>query len=138
MSKNNNKNWDDLVLFDNKGVRKVGEPKIRILKGGTFLFNVSLVQKAKLELHTHAALRYSKRNNAIVFEFLKKDTGQGTLKITQRTKEGKGNSSITSRSFFTINYLDLFDVKGKYAPVQENIPAIGNRWIIYLDEKDSE
>ena len=111
MTKKNSKNWSDLEVFADKGIWQRGEPKIRILKEGTFIFNVSLVQKAKLELYTHTVLSYSKSNKAIVFDFVKNDNRPGALKITQRTKEGTGSCSITSKSFFTINhFLNKFKI----------------------------
>lgn len=134
MGKNKeNETWDDLEVFTQKGA-KIGDSKITITDHSTVVFNAGFCHRAAVEKNSHVIMAYSPKNRAIVFQFTSDSKADGALKIIQRT----GSASVGSRSFFNYYFLRSKDLAGRYEPVKEKLPKIGDAWLIYLDKKMKE
>jgi hypothetical protein len=122
--------WDDLEVFTSKGA-KLKDVRITITDTSTILFNAGMCHKASLEDKSHVILAYSAQMKAIVFQFTSDSNAKGALKLVKRT----GGASVGTRSFFSFYFLDPKKLAGRYEPVKERLPRIGEAWVLYLDNK---
>jgi phosphatidate phosphatase PAH1 len=122
--------WDDLEVFTSKGA-KLKDVRITITDTCGILFNAGMCHKASLEDKSHVILAYSAQMKAIVFQFTSDSNAKGALKLLKRT----GGASVGTRSFFSFYFLDPKKLAGRYEPVKERLPRIGEAWVSYLDKK---
>lgn len=124
--------WDDLETFEDVGLR-LGKPYVAIDAIGIFRLNSSFKHHARVLLkgQTHIKLSYSKKNQAIVFEFTDDANERGAIKMT-----GRGNISISARSFFSYHGLIPADLKGRYVPQLLKVPKKGNCWVVFHEKKN--
>jgi hypothetical protein len=122
--------WEDLEIFTSKGAR-VKDVRVTITKESAILFNAGLCHRALLNKQTHVKIAYSAQNKAIAFKFTTDANDKGALKLVQRG----GSATVGTRSFFTYNQLDINGIAGHYEPVSEDIPQLGEAWVIRLDKK---
>ena len=134
MPKTNNTKlqWDDLEDFVHVGA-KISKPVITINPNSTITLNAGFIHLAKNQIldNEYVHLSYSKKNQAIVFEFIKNSKGdEGAIKMTRQI-----NIAISARSFFNYYLIDIDSVKGKYEPELIEIPGKCERWVVLLNKK---
>lgn len=121
--------WSDLEF--NVKYRK-RDPIVRINSRCFMNFNRSFIYKLKKQDAgmTHVIYHFSKLNNAIVFTFTKDCFSPGAMKIS-----GKKTLYSCAKSF--LKYYSIDDPKfiGNYVAKLENIPNIGEAWVIFLNNK---
>lgn len=122
-------NFTDVCAF----THKKNSPFVKITDRGILLLNHSFMECAKKQLSDmkYAKYYFSKLNNSIVITFNKDGSPKGSFKITR----GKSFSSICATSFLKYYFKDRSEWIGHYEPKLENIPNIGESWVIYLNNK---
>ena len=133
MQKTNKSNlqWDDLEDFVHVGA-KISKPVITINPNSTITLNAGFIHLAKSQIldNEYVHLSYSKKNEAVVFEFTKNSKQEGAIKMTRQI-----NIAISARSFFNYYLIDIDSAKGKYAPELVEISGKGARWVLFLNKK---
>ena len=127
----NNNELGDLELFASSGA-KISSPIITISSAKTINFNAGFFHHAKEQIHnaTYVELRFSKLNNAIVFNFVDTQKNKSSIKLTRSANSVNG--SIAAKSF--LSYYGI-EGTGKYLAKLEVIPDIDKSWVIYLNNK---
>lgn len=128
--KGNDELWDDIEVFTEKGAR-ISNPKITITDRSGFLFGSAFCHRAELKDKTHVLLMYSKKGNAILFNFTQDSKAEGAFKLVHRGR----TAFTTCRSFFTNYYLHPTEIAGHYKPSKKRMSKVGECWLIKLDEK---
>jgi hypothetical protein len=107
-------------------------PYVSIIKTKNMLFNKCFKEIAKNELlnKTHCNLFFSRKMNAIVFEFLDKKS-EFSYKINEKSIQ------FSLGGFVQTYGINIEDIKGKYIPKLIDIPKIGKRWVLFFDDKIS-
>lgn len=127
----NSTDWGDLELFQNSGA-KTGTPYITITTFKTLNLSAGFVHDAKEQMQDkkYVELRYSKAKNAIVLNFV--DIASRTsFKLTKALHTS--NFSISATSFF--NHYNITE-QGRFEAKLENIPKMGQTWVIYLNNPE--
>lgn len=125
--------WSDLEVFRHTGA-KFGVPFVNISEKKTIKLSSGFIHHAKKQIAgmTHVILNFSRANNAIVFKFTEKNGIPGETKISVRA-----GSIISAKPFFNYYLIDTKKYAGKHIAVLEDIPGIGESWIVYLDKNIS-
>lgn len=136
--------WSDLEKFSSARARTT-DPYITISDKKLITLSSGFIRQAKDQIanNTHAILSFSKSNNAIVFEFINNSGIPGAIKLSTRDKDGNRNNdsnhitnaSMAARSFFNHYKINTDEYAGRYNATLEMIPGLGERWVIYLNEK---
>ena len=123
--------WSDLEVFSHVGA-KIGSPQVTISARKSITLSSGFLHHAKNQVSgmSYAILSFSKSKKAIVFSFADNKNLAGSTKITL-----KGNAIIAARAFFNYYNIDSEKADGRYIAKLENIPNIGERWVVYLDQK---
>lgn len=123
--------WGDIEIFDDVGKRTTNPYVISISRHGAATFYSGFVSKYNdlIFSKNHALLYRSKSNNAIIVRFIGEEK-ECSLKLT---KNGP-NIIFAMRSFINKFSYDLEKLIGRYVPYVENIPNLGNCFVIKLNE----
>ena len=91
-------------------------PTIRVTKNKTIILNSAFIAKAEIEENgfQFVCLHFSKKRNAIAFEFLK-ERGKDPAAL-RLTLINDSNYSIAARSLFNFYEIDVAKWEGSYAP----------------------
>lgn len=121
------KNWS-FQKFD--GVYHRGDTKIGINKSGLIRLSSGFCRLTSILNFKFCLLYYDRNNDAIAFKFVntKED---GILKLTKDTT----GATISGKTFFTANGLDLKIYTGRYNWEKQIIPGIGEVFIIEPNKK---
>ncbi|HAT9591195.1 TPA: hypothetical protein JBD08_12460 [Legionella pneumophila subsp. pneumophila] len=126
--------WNDLDRFRHSGA-KIGVPYVTLSKRKSITLSAGFVHKAQHQISNsnYVILYFSKSKNAIVFDFTSDKNDSGSIKMSKGS-----NVNIAGRSFFNYYMIDADKAEGKYIAKLENIPNIGERWVVYLNDKQLE
>lgn len=119
--------WSDIEFFLNKGVRKKN-PFVSICRD-ILRFNLSCIRENFSENDTYIILSYSKKNHAISMQLTDDKDHEYGIKIYKH----KTGWLLSIKSF--LNHFGLENVSGRYTPTCVEIPNLGKRLVIYLDNK---
>lgn len=113
---------------------------ITLNKRGVFILRTGFIHKAKLGKEiSHAKLYFSRKNHAVALKFYSKDD-DAYISFNECVAVHNAALSpckyIAVARFFSFNFIDKSKYVGKYMANLENIPEIGEAWVIYLKEKD--
>jgi hypothetical protein len=122
--------WSDIQSFKMKGA-KINKPFIHISKRKTFKLSSGFMHYAQKQAAgmTHVVLNYSQANNAIIFQFTTDNGNPNALKIS-----GKKSYLISAMPFFNYHNIDAQKYAGRHEAILENIPFIGEAWVVFLDK----
>jgi hypothetical protein len=128
--------FDDLQTLTG-GSRKAGIPKVKIMLskiGKTnFYFSSGFIQSLGENYKSHLLLSYSRKNNAIIFEFTDNFELPGIVKISRPVKIN--TALVALQTFINQFNLDASMIRGDYIPVYQKIAENKSAWVIYLDKK---
>ena len=132
MKKNND--WSDLESFESKGFKT--PIYIKISKSKQMIFSSGFMQEQdNSEDMQYVKFYFSKLNNAIIFSF----TNNELKEAYKLSRKPRGFCRVAAIGGFLNSFpIDLLKYVGKYIPQKENIPGIGEAWIIYLDKHEKE
>lgn len=125
--------WTDLdVVNVEYRNRRHREPIVRITPRGFIVLNIGFIKESKKQTAgmTHVIYHFSKKNNAIVLTFTKDSLSPGAMKIS-----GKKTWHLCAKSFLNYYYINDPKFSGSYVAKLENIPNIGEAWVIFLNNK---
>ncbi|KKR28458.1 hypothetical protein A3J17_03220 [Candidatus Curtissbacteria bacterium RIFCSPLOWO2_02_FULL_40_11] len=112
------------------GVYSRGDTKIGINKSGLIRLSSGFCKSTNVTNFKYCVLFYDSGNKAIAFKFIN-TRENGVLKITRDTT----GATVSAKSFFKANKLDLETNAGRYDWGKQTIPNIGDVFIIELDKK---
>ncbi len=118
----------NFVKFD--GIYPRGDTKIAIHNSGIIRLSSQFCRLLNIEKFQYVVLFYDKVNRAIAIKFTNNDE-EGRLKITK----DRTAASISGKAFMTANKLNLRSYFGRYDWEKQNIPNIGEVFIIKLGKK---
>jgi hypothetical protein len=137
MSKDMSKDkWSDVETFE-LVCSKSCTPSVSINTKKSIVLSSAFLHYAKTQMlgMTHAILHFSRSNNAIIFTFTKDDSTPGATKISRLIKlKPTCNARISASAFFKHYSLDVSKYAGRYVAKLEDIPSLGESWVVYLDE----
>lgn len=127
----NKSNWDDLRVCK---LGKMKTPYVTISENKTIRFSRSFLNQADNQIRgmKNIAIYFSKKNKAIVFEFLSEgnDINSSEFKATPV-------SFLSAAYLFDDNSLDAKEFRGRQTAKYENIPGVGGRWVVYLKKQEN-
>ncbi|KKQ90079.1 MAG: hypothetical protein UT12_C0002G0010 [Candidatus Curtissbacteria bacterium GW2011_GWC2_38_9] len=112
------------------GVYSRGDTKIGINKSGLIRLSSGFCRSTNVTNFKYCVLFYDSGNEAIAFKFINVREN-GILKITRDTT----GATVSGKSFFKANRLDLKTYSGRYDWEKQTIPDIGEVFIIELGKK---
>lgn len=123
--------WSDIQTFKMKGA-KINSPFIHISERKTFKLSSGFIHHAQKQTAgmTHSVLNYSEANNAIIFQFTTETSNPNALKIS-----GKKSFLISAMPFFNCYSIDAKKYAGRHEAVLEDIPILGEAWVIFLGKQ---
>jgi hypothetical protein len=121
------KNWS-FKKFN--GVYSRGDTKIGLNKSGLIRLSSGFCRLTNVTNYKFSVLFYDDRNRAIALKFTN-EREDGVLKVTRDTT----GATISGKSFFNANKLDLEICSGRYDWEKQTIPTIGDAYIIELGKK---
>jgi hypothetical protein len=108
-----------------------GDTKIGINRSGLIRLGVMFCKKTGVKKYTYCLQYFDKINNALALKFTnKKEDGIVTV-----TTDGEA-AALSSKSFFKANNLDLDKISGRYEWTKENIPGVGDVFIVELSKNE--
>lgn len=112
------------------GIYSRGDTKIGINKSGLIRLSSGFCRVTNATNFKYCVLFYDNSNEAMAFRFLNVRE-DGVLKITRDTT----GATVSARSFFKANKLDLGTYSGRYEWEKLKVTGIGEVFIIELGKK---
>ena len=107
-----------------------GDNKIALNKSGLIRLSPGFRRDSDTIKFNYVVLFYDSDNKAVAFKFTNASQ-EGALKVTK----DKSGATISATSFMKANKLDQSKYLGRYIWKKQNIPDIGEVFIIELIEK---
>jgi hypothetical protein len=128
-------NNNDFVKFNKQQkTHRKSSCYITISRYKTFMFTVGFMKQYKEQINdlSYIEFYYSASKNTILIKFKNRTDSKddNTFKIN--------NGTVSATSFFTSNNIELPKYSGRYVPKYENIPEIGNVFVIDLKAKENK
>lgn len=124
--------WDDLEELPVRGNSMQRDMIASIRKNGSITLNKTCSDTiiSDIKDNNYVALSFSRKNNAIVLKFVNNKEHPAVMKLTK-------NHIVTfgAKSLFNYFKITFYEYIGKYELKIEDIPNLGKRWVILLNNR---